>query len=480
MWPLVMAGALACGGTAHAAPTAPATPPPSAEFDQGATAPAVDPLPAPGEPAPDTAVSPADPSDSGLSEPPGAQDDSSVAPPVSTPHESDPSANQRGAQDSAVEASTTPVLPPVGPQEGGSWPAFGSLQLHGFASQGAIKSTKNNYLVNSKRGSVEFTEVGLAFANALTDRLRWGLQLFARQLGHEGDYRARVDWFYLDYRFADWLGLRAGRTKMPFGLYNEVNDVDSARVPILLPQAVYPILNRSFLLAMTGFELYGYLRLGSGGGFDYRLYGGTLYIDPPAPPAGLTLVDFQVPYVVGGRLLWEPPIDGLRLGGNVQWLRLNTSLAIPGMAGAPPTPLEYDLPFFLWLASFEYSAHDVLLASEYGRWRADIEITGTPTTRVVNQRYYVLAAYRMAPWFMPGAYFSSLTTNVDRPNTRDNYQRDWALTLRFDINRFWLVKLEGHVINGTTDLSTSLNGGVPLAMLPPTWLLFLAKTTVYF
>ena len=31
------------------------------------------------------------------------------------------------------------------------------------------------------------------------------------------------------YGFADWLGMRAGRVKIPFGLYNEVNDVDSGR-----------------------------------------------------------------------------------------------------------------------------------------------------------------------------------------------------------------------------------------------------------
>ena len=55
-----------------------------------------------------------------------------------------------------------------------------------------------------------------------------------------------------DYRFKDWLGIRAGRVKIPFGLYNDSSDVDSARVPILLPQSLYPTLNRDFLLAQTG------------------------------------------------------------------------------------------------------------------------------------------------------------------------------------------------------------------------------------
>src|SRR5215475_5305247 len=82
-----------------------------------------------------------------------------------------------------------------------------SLQIHAFVSQGFILSTGNNYLARSKRGSVEFTEVGINFTMPLTDKLRTGIQLFARDLGPIGNYSAKMDWFYLDYRFHDWLGI---------------------------------------------------------------------------------------------------------------------------------------------------------------------------------------------------------------------------------------------------------------------------------
>src|SRR5258705_10965934 len=113
-------------------------------------------------------------------------------------------------------------------------------QIHGFASQGFILSSGNNYLARSKSGTFEFSEIGLNFTSQPTDKLRVGVQFFAQKLGPTGDYNAKMDWFYLDYRWKDWLGFRAGRTKLPFGLYNEVNDIDQARVPILLPQSVYP------------------------------------------------------------------------------------------------------------------------------------------------------------------------------------------------------------------------------------------------
>src|SRR6187399_37620 len=137
-----------------------------------------------------------------------------------------------------------------------------ALEVHGFVSQGFIKTTNNNYLAKSERGSFEFVEAGVNFTKPLSDRLRVGLQLFARDLGPTGNYRPQFDWFYFDFRVADWFGIRAGRTKLPFGLYNETSDIDAARVPVLLPQSVYPQANRDFLLAQTGGEIYGYVPLG--------------------------------------------------------------------------------------------------------------------------------------------------------------------------------------------------------------------------
>src|SRR5690348_522226 len=63
-----------------------------------------------------------------------------------------------------------------------------SVEIHGFASPGFLISTDNNYLARSKRGSFEFTETGLNFTVQLTEKLRTGMQLFARQLGKTGGF----------------------------------------------------------------------------------------------------------------------------------------------------------------------------------------------------------------------------------------------------------------------------------------------------
>src|SRR5690606_23975894 len=102
------------------------------------------------------------------------------------------------ATDSAKEEGRTEKAPSVFTSK---W----FPEIHGFVSQGFIKTSKNNYLAQSERGSFEFTEVGLNVTKQITDRFRVGMQLFVRDLGPIGNYKPQFDWFYLDYRFFDWL-----------------------------------------------------------------------------------------------------------------------------------------------------------------------------------------------------------------------------------------------------------------------------------
>jgi len=368
--------------------------------------------------------------------------------------------------------------------------------FHAFVSQGFMLSSKNNYLTRSRRGSFEFTEVGLNLTKSISDDISVGMQLFMRDLGPIGNYKPQFDWFYLDYHFRDWLGLRAGRTKLPFGLYNDQSDIDSARVPVLLPQSVYPTTSRDFLLAQTGFELYGYEPLPALGALDYRAYGGTIFIDSTnLNTPGTTVTNIDVPYVAGTRVLWHAPapIDGLTAGGSLQVLRLDLDLllgadevaALKQAGVVPPTfgdTLKYKLPVFLWVGSLEYAAHDLLLAAEYSRWRYDLMFRPKLVTDSIftSTRWYVMGSYHVAPWFSPGAYYAVTNTGLKGPDTRDKYQQDFAVTTRYDLTSNWLLKLEGHYMRGTAALSPALNSNVPLGELARDWTVFMVKTTAFF
>lgn len=354
-----------------------------------------------------------------------------------------------------------------------------NLSIHGFASQGAMVGTGNNFLTRSTDGSFEFSEVGLNFTTQITDRLRAGFQLFARDLGPTGNYDAKFDWFYLDYRFTNWLGVRAGRMKLPFGLYNEVADTDSARAMVLLPTSVYPTENRDFLLAQTGIEVYGYLDLDDAGALEYRAYGGTIHLDqPPIFPGPLQLVTVDWHYVIGGRLMWETPLEGLRVGATAQALRFDLNYLLLGTM-----PVELEFPVEIALASAEYVTGDLVLAVEYSRWHAHLTSNLPavfPETEVTNERYYAMASYRLATWLQVAAYYAALFPDDENRKGRQSYRHDVALALRFDLTDNWLLKLEGHYFHGTADLNEGLNGGTVLRDLETNWSLFLAKTTVYF
>jgi hypothetical protein len=374
--------------------------------------------------------------------------------------------------------------------------ASGSLSgvdVHGFVSQGYIKSTGSDYLAQTKNaGSFDFTEAGINFTKQLTDRFRLGLQLFAYDLGQLGQYHVSADWYYLDYHFRDAFGIRAGRLKMPLGLYNDIADIDAARVPILLPNGLYPSTNREFLLAQTGVEVYGYLKLGRAGALDYRAFGGSLQIDPvdlPNQAGSLTPISsYGVPYVGGGRLAWETPLDGLKVEVTAAALRAEASAVLlllwPG-AGNPAPTLNEREDLYLAVGSVEYAAHDLLLQAEYSQQRSELTTDNqavVPNVVLVSEAGYGLAAYRISRWLQPAAYYSFSHPNRNVWSGRENFQDDLAGTLRFDINSFWIVKVEAHYMRGTASINAVMSDGAPVdkTTAPENWGLFLVKTTGYF
>ena len=393
----------------------------------------------------------------------------------------------------APDPTAPPVEPDVVDPLGNEAPL---LDIHGFVSQGAFVSTANDYLGHSERGSVEFTEAALNASREVADRLRVGLQLFAHDVGPLGDFALRLDWGYLDYRWRQWLGVRAGRIKLPFGLYNEVDDVPAGRLPILLPQSLYPTAQRDFLLALSGASVYGSPIVGSAGEIDYQAFFGTIFIDPTETTSILAI---DTRRVLGAQVFWRSPIEALRIGASLLNIRADFNiqfspdevaqlialgLAEPGYDGKAQIRLR-DANY--WVGSAEYARRQWLFAAEYSRQLTHgmaIPAMLLPDTDVDSERFYGLVSYRFDDHIEAGGYYS--VTHVDAgdrtgegptfaPSSRA-YHRDLALTARYDINEFWLLKAEGHFIQGTSELILSDNPGE----LVDDWGLFLIQTVLSF
>lgn len=359
------------------------------------------------------------------------------------------------------------------------------MQLHGFVSQGFLLTRGNEYLAGgSTKGSPKFSEVGLNVTKELSEGLQLGMQLFARNLGWSGSYDAQFDWLYLDYRGQDWLGVRLGRLKIPYGFHNEIQDIDAARVPILLPGSVYPLQTREILFAQTGAEIYGFIRTAGLGALNYRLFGGAIYLDSDAlTPAGAPFdSELDIRYVVGGRLIWETPLEGLRAAFSAQKLRLESAFIVP--TGMPVPAINVENDTWLWAASLEYTVSELILTAEYSRWyseQSSDQPMYSPPLDESSEKMYGMLTYRVAPWLHPGAYYALSFEDTRDRKSKGNFQHDTALTLRFDVNSNWLVKLEGHYMYGTSGLVNPLRINPPdVTSAEEHWAVFLAKVTAYF
>lgn len=73
----------------------------------------------------------------------------------------------------------------------------------------------------------------------LTGNLRVGAQIHTTKLGAFGSWVPGVDWALADYKVNRWIGVRAGKVKIRWGLYNDTQDADPGYLWSLLPESIY-------------------------------------------------------------------------------------------------------------------------------------------------------------------------------------------------------------------------------------------------
>lgn len=382
---------------------------------------------------------------------------------------------------------------------------LGGVDIHGFASQGFLKGTKENNFIsnNSGKGSFNFNEFGVNFSKQITPELRLGMQFFAQDRGSYGKDKITLDWAYADYSYKDWLGVRAGKIKNPIGLYGDTRDTDSLRTFVLLPQPIYDDANRDVFIASNGIELYGYVPLGPVGALSYRAIVGTTmpttddgtalrigsgFTTSLTGTAGISSVkvsDISVDTVYVHSLEWKTPLDGLRLATSGYHTSVHGTATSNATAAAFQN-LKWDLNNYdRYVFGGEYTWRDLVIAGEYDITDFDTVVLGT-TTKRKNDSWYLSAAYRITDWLEAGAYYTErYQDRDDRDGSKyaaatgfpahNNYHKDAAMTLRFDPIQNVVVKVEGHLIDGTALLDASEFGTAGKESF-----LFAAKVTASF
>src|SRR5579862_1797261 len=118
-------------------------------------------------------------------------------------------------------------------------------QVHGYAAQGFVLSSGDNFFGHSTNGSLDYYEAGLNAAVQLQSNLMIAAGGAIRTAGITDSGRPRLDYALLDYRFLPGIksdagfdanaGLRVGKVKNPLSFFNETRDVIFTRPSILLP-----------------------------------------------------------------------------------------------------------------------------------------------------------------------------------------------------------------------------------------------------
>ncbi len=372
------------------------------------------------------------------------------------------------------------------------------ITIHGFASTGYMVSSDNNFLLPSKDGSFEFNEVGINFTTSVAENIRVGLQFYSFDLGDIGNNNVKLDWAFLDYQWKDALGIRLGKIKTPLGLYNDVQDYDMLRTSILLPQGVfYYKYFRETVISCQGTDIYGNISLNKAGNLRYDMFVGTLNIDDDGGMSkylsseSRNYKSAKVDYIAGGRIKWNTPLNGLLLSATYAHVDMTYNTVL----STAPVDIKMELPdMHNYFFSAEYNFGDLTAAAEYQRRKGDMTVTqdmsqiGLPNPEPTEDYTYVESwfgqlSYRFTDWFEAGAYYSVYYDDANdrkgnslEPNYR-GWQKDTALSMRFDITDFWLIKLEAHFMDG---IALCLYKDNPEGYGDQNWTLFAIKTTFNF
>ena len=337
-----------------------------------------------------------------------------------------------------------------------------TFQFHGFVSEGYADTNDNNYLTmqTSKGGTFEMTDAGVNLSTQLTDHLRVGAQVYARDIGELGKWHPTLDWGFVDYKFTDWFGVRAGKVKTVLGLYNDTQDLETLQTWALLPQSTYPLDLRASNIAHTGGDFYGTISLRRAGSLSYTAYAGLRSFDPWGGYYYFSLANgFNIENISGHTegwdLRWNTPISGLTIGSS--WV--NSTINRGGQwFNGPFSGYYYDITDNpeRTIAGYLDFVHDKWHFSAEFRNFNNIDEIGSSLFGSApfpfndgDQQSYESAAYRISKYVEIGTYYSHF--HVDTPNAGDpnsSHINDNTITARFDLTSHWDLKVEEHFIRG--------------------------------
>lgn len=360
----------------------------------------------------------------------------------------------------------------------------GDWQVHGFLGQGFTYTDHNQVFGTSQDVSLDFREMGVNASVKLLPNLRISAQGLYRDTGGSDTLGTRLDFAQVDYSAplfdsALVLGVRGGRVKVPFGLYNDTRDVLWTRPTVLLPQSIYfdTLALRQAMISADGGVLYGRYTHG-----EHRLNLEFMAAQPQDNVGGAPAFLTGLPNAQGeldgramfiGRALYE------WMGGRGRLMFSVVDLDRDFHSSSPTTP-SGNVKVMYPLFSGQYNAERWSLTAEYG-WIDAQRSNNLPTlTKSPSENFYVQGEYRFTQDITGVLRYDVFHVSRDDrggdelsriasaqlsqfagfpisvPKHRF-YARDLTVGARWQFARNFLLAADYHYINGTAWLNTQDN-----------------------
>lgn len=364
---------------------------------------------------------------------------------------------------------------------------FDDVEVHGFATQGFVKTSANSFFGDSENGSFEFTELGVNATVEPSSSVRLSGQLLSRRAGEMSSGSPKVDFAIADFTIRSTErgsgGLLIGRIKNPLGLFNETRDVAFTRPGFSVPQVIYFDKIRDVILSSDGAgvriqqfrekaNINVYLATGqpqTNENIEYAYLGNGF--DGDFDPDGLSFI---------ARLLMETPDNRLRGSMSVASASLDFNRKGTDRIG------DGNVEFLYWIGSLQFSTEDWTFTAEYMRepidWRG-FEGSIFDGMSVDAEGYFLQAAWRVAQDVeLMFRYEEGFADRADRSGkdmeeatgglvpSHSRYSKIYTGGVRWDFSPSIMFRVEYQRHNGTFVLSNRENPNPD--DLDPDWDLF--------
>jgi hypothetical protein len=363
-------------------------------------------------------------------------------------------------------------------------------QVHGYAAQGFVLSSGNNFFGHSTSGSLDYYEAGLNAELQLQSNLLFAAQGAIRAAGVTDTGRPRLGYALMDYRFLPGInanagfdanaGLRIGKVKNTVGFFNETRDVIFTRPSILLPSVYGDNQNqRDLVFAAPGVQLYTNLIRGNQ---EFSLVGTASSNRGVSKAEDRLLINLSVPFSLRIEDSWNAQlmdsIDGGRwqFGVSAFYARFILTAVLPT---APPEALYGTIGVYLDVFSARYNAEKFSITAEYAINPNKDSVTLAGRTLVNSESTgdtgYVQADYRFTSrWSAMARFDAAFKDRSDRdgrayaaatPGTdrASRYGYDFTVGLNWRYGEHLGLWGEYHLIDGTDNVQPLQNQGRHLA-----------------